>query len=398
VPQFLALRFFDLDVHVRSDDKAHLDLFARMYTRFRSGRFRSGRFRAGISRAGRFQVTGASPPARPPVECAVWTRPDNPWGRPVLVLAGEAHPLRDAGSLAPYVYQSILCDILARVRSHVLIHAGAVTRGGQGIVLAADSFHGKTTLVLELVRRGFQFLSDETAALGRADRRVHPFPRSLSVRPGTLERAGFPELAAGAPSWGGKQLLDIEQIRPGCLGEAAPVGHVVILHDPEDDREDGSERELGVLLDGLDEDLLAAVGQIEGVADVRTETAHGYPLLQLRATRRTWAFSQIEALCQARGIWILDVLAGPAGAPNFTAPARLEAIPRSQAVVELLRRFQGGHKSAIMEEFGGRSTRLFMELAAIVGQADCWRLCVGPLHEMADLVEGLVDVSKTRET
>jgi hypothetical protein len=88
---------------------------------------------------------------------------------------------------------------------------------------------------------------------------------------------------------------------------------VVILHDPEDDREDGSEREPGVLLDGLDEDLLAAAGQIEGVADVRTEIAHGYPLLQLRATRRTWAFSQIEALCQARGIWILDALAGPAG-------------------------------------------------------------------------------------
>ena len=45
--------------------------------------------------------------------------------------------------------------------------------------------------------------------------------------------------------------------------------------------------EPGVLLHGLDENLLAAVGQVEGVADVRTEIAHGYPLLQLRATRRT---------------------------------------------------------------------------------------------------------------
>jgi len=368
-PQLLKLRFFDLDVRIRSDDEAYLDLLARMYRLFR--------------------VDGTSPAVRPAVEYAVWTRPDNPWGRPVLVLDGEAHPLDDPGALAPYVYQDIVCDVLARVRSHVLLHAGAVARDGQGILLAGDSLHGKTTLVLALVRRGFAFLSDETAALGRADRRVHPFPRSLSLRSGTLERAGFPEVTGGAPSWAGKRLLDIEDIRPGSLGEPVPVGHVVILSDPEEDGEEGSERELGVLVDRLDEGLLTAVAQIEGVSGVRAEAARGYPLLRLRAARRTWAFSQIEALCQARGTWIMDVLAGPTGAPDFAAPARLEAIPHRQAVVELLRRFQGGHRSAVLHELGGRPTRLFVELAAIVGQAECHRLYVGPLEEMAELAGGL---------
>ena len=54
---------------------------------------------------------------------------------------------------------------MTRVRSHLLIHAGVVSRDGQGIILVADARHGKTTLVLELVRRGFQFLSDEMADL-----------------------------------------------------------------------------------------------------------------------------------------------------------------------------------------------------------------------------------------
>jgi len=371
-PQSLRLRFFDLDVYIRSDSTAHLDRFAQMYHRF--------------------QADGASPPAQRPVEFAILTRPDNPWGQPVLVLDGQVQSLPDRRLLVGYVYQSILCAILARVRSHILIHAGAVASGGQGLILAADSFHGKTTLVLELVRRGFQFLSDETAALGRADGRVHPFPRSLSVRPGTLELAGFAEAAATAAEWLGKLFLDIEQIQPNSLGQATPVSHVVILQDPaeEEEKPGAPDRELGVLVDRLDEALLSAVRQIEGVTGLRVDVERGYPLLRLCAARRTLVFSQVEALCQARRIWVLDVVTGPAGQPAFAAPARLEAIPSSQAVVELLRRFQGGYRSALLDEFGGSSTRLFMELAAIVGQADCYRLCVGPLQEMADRVCGLV--------
>jgi hypothetical protein len=372
-PQPLKLRFFDLDVHIRSDSRACLNPFAQMYRRFRAN--------------------GVSPPVQPPVEFAILTQPDNAWGQPVLILDGKVQPLRDPRLLAGYVHQSILCAILARVRSHVLIHAGAVANDGQGFILAADSLHGKTTLALELVRRGFKFLSDDTAALGRADRRLHPFPRCLRLRPGTLDLAGLPEAVAGAPEWLGKQLLDIEQIQPDSLGQAAPLSHVVVLRDPAEEREERPgppDRELGVLVDRLDEDLLADVHHIEGVTDLHVDVERGYPLLRLRTARRTFVFSHIEALCQAQRILVLDVITGPAGPPSFAAPARLEAIPRSQAIVELLRRFQGGYKSAILDEFGGSSTRLFMELAAIIGQAECYQLFVGPLHEMADLVCGLV--------
>ena len=369
--ELLKLRFFDLDVYIRSDARTYVDLLARMYRRF--------------------QADGDSPSVQPPVEFAVLTQADNAWGQPVLVLDGQVHPLHDPRLLVGYVYQSVLCAILARVRSHSLIHGGAVACNGQGIVLAADSFHGKTTLVLELVRRGFRFLSDDTAALGRADRRLHPFPRSLRVRPGTLHLAGLSQATTETPQWLGKLLLDIDQIRPGSLGQAVPIGHIVVLVDPDETGVEGSERRFGVLVDRLDEDLLAAIRHIEGVTELHADVAHGYPLLQLRAARRTFLFSQIEALCQARRIQVLDVITGPAGQPTFAAPARLEAISRSQAVVELLRRFQGGHKSAILDEFGGHSTRLFMELAAIVGQTSCHRLFVGTLHQMADLVCGLVD-------
>lgn len=365
----LNLRFFDLDTHIRSDSREHLDLFAQLYCRLGNN--------------------GAAPPVQQQAEFDILTQTDNSWGQPVVNFDGEVWPLRDARLLEGCVYESILKVILARIQSHVLIHAGALACQGQGLILAADSGHGKTTLTLELVRRGYKFLSDEMAALGRADRHLYPFPRALRIRPGTLERAGFSKAAHGAPEWLGKLILDIEQIQPDCLGEATPIKHVVILQNPSVKQQASPTQELGVILDHLDEAFVDAVRQIEGVSRLRVGAKYGYPWLKLHATRRAHVFSQIEALCRARRFWVLDVITDLAQWPSFTAPARLESIPRSQAVVELLRRFMGGYNSAILGQLGG-STRLFIEVADIIGQADCHHLYVGPLHEMADLVSELV--------
>jgi hypothetical protein len=375
--QQLKLRFFDLDAVIQSDSAPYLDLFAHMYRRF--------------------PPSAAPLPAQKLAEFTVLTNPENQWDYPVMILDGEVWPLRDPRLLDGYTYESVLNAIVASVRSHFLIHAGVVSWNDRGIILPADSTHGKTTLVLELVRRGFKFLSDEMAALGRADGRVHPFPRSLRIRPGTLELAGFPRAAHGVPEWLGKLLLDIEEIQPGSVGQAVSLDHVVILRDPAEVEEENpghAEQELCVLVDHLDDALLAAVRQIDGVANVRPDVDRGYPALRLRTRGRSRmsVLPRIEALCQAQRVLALDVVKRAEGHPTFAAPARLEAIPRSRAVMELLRRFQGGHKSALLqEEFSGSSTRLFLELATLVGQAKCHQLFVGPLHEMADLVCGLVN-------
>jgi hypothetical protein len=371
----LCLRFFDQDINIQSDSCNLIEIFAGMYRRFR--------------------VNDTWAPTQPPFVLTVLTRPENPWGTPVLIVDRDVWLIQDPSLLEGYVhYELLLKAVVTRVRSHVLIHAGVVRYGGQGIILAADSNHGKTTLVMELVRRGCQFLSDDVAALGRTDRQVHPFPRSFRIRPGTLELIGCTHLAARAPIWLGKLLVDAEDLRSESLGEAAAISHLVIVRDPADAEGkplNGPERELGVLVHRWDEALFRAVSGIAGVTEVRIAVDYDYPLLWLCADRRMAVLSQIEALCQEQRILILDVIKRVESHPSFAAPARLEAIPKSQAVRELLRRFQGGHNSALLqEECGGSTTRLFMELAALVGQAKCYQLLVGPLREMADLVYGLV--------
>ncbi len=63
----------------------------------------------------------------------------------------------------------------------VFLHAGAVGWKGKGIVLPADSYKGKSTLVAELVRQGAEYYSDDFAIFDK-NGLLHPFPRTISMR------------------------------------------------------------------------------------------------------------------------------------------------------------------------------------------------------------------------
>jgi len=372
----LRLRFFDLEASIRSDSLSHIDLLDRLYSRFRADEHVS--------------------PAPYQLDVALLTRPENPWRGPVLIVDQEVWPLRDPSLLEGWAYAFILSNIIARVRSHCLIHAGVVAWEGQGVILPADSSYGKTTLVLELVRRGFRFLSDEMAALGRADRCVYPFSRSLRVMPDTLARVGLGDKASSAPVWMDKLILDIEEIYPGSLGAVAAISHVVFLQDQTQAPESVStdlKRGLSISVDRADDDLLSAIGQIEGVEHASLTRVDTWPEIRVVTPRRTAVLVKIEELCRQRRTLILDVTAEPRSRPAFEMPARLEQLPGSQAVMELLRLFRVGlGPSLLREEFGFSAARLYWEVASLVADATCYRLTVGPLEQMADLVCGLLPI------
>src|SRR5437868_1638910 len=65
--------------------------------------------------------------------------------------------------------------------SHVFVHAGVVGWQGKAIVVPGASFSGKTTLVMEFIRAGATYFSDEFAVFDRHGN-VHPFARPLGVR------------------------------------------------------------------------------------------------------------------------------------------------------------------------------------------------------------------------
>jgi hypothetical protein len=148
------------------------------------------------------------------------------------------HP--DEHSALLSLFDRMVKALLARLAARGLdaIHAGAVVHRGRAAIVAGTSGQGKTTLTLGLVGRGAQLLSDEFAIVDRTAgaARIVPYRRSLHVRPGTPELV--PALSfvhdlprhtlGGGIEWSVEPAL-IERALPGCLGQAAPLGHVLLL-------------------------------------------------------------------------------------------------------------------------------------------------------------------------
>ncbi len=358
----LYLRFFDQLVALRSDAPNFVNLFGQMYRHLLVA-------------------------PEPGLAASAWPVSITTHGAPTLHLGDEARRLGAAGLLDGFVYETVLYAILARVRSHFLAHAGAVAREGRGLVLAGESGHGKTTLVLELARRGWDFLSDELAALSRTDGRLHPFPRALRLRADTLARVGL-ALPPSAVEWQGKYLVDVDDLLPGRRGAAADLSAVVLL---DTGAPITGPQPLTVRVDRADATLLDAIRALPGVTGLEASGPAAYPLLTVQASDRMPTLAAIEALCQAQAVLILDVVKRAEQAADFSQPPLLTPLTPSEAAAGLLAHFQGGHHAALLQaDFNGQATRLFLAVTRLVASAHCYRLRVGPLAATADLVEGVL--------
>jgi hypothetical protein len=167
-------------------------------------------------------------------------------------LNGEVYRIVDLGTPEPRRYRllrgdeqligsSVLGDVVHQLTYHamvrmsehsqefVLIHAGAVvTPGGKGVLLPASTGSGKTTLVTGLVRVGFGFLSDEVGVIEPWTARLHPFPRALNLRDGSL--ALFPDLIpedVGMPGGRRPRYREVGEIRQGSQAAPTQIGFVI---------------------------------------------------------------------------------------------------------------------------------------------------------------------------
>lgn len=75
--------------------------------------------------------------------------------------------------------------VVGRATGCLLLHASAVERQGVVVVLPASQNSGKTTLCAGLLRRGYRYVTDEAVAVDIATGALRPFPKALSLDPGS---------------------------------------------------------------------------------------------------------------------------------------------------------------------------------------------------------------------
>jgi hypothetical protein len=83
--------------------------------------------------------------------------------------------------LCPMLLDEIRKSCHEQVRDYLLLHAGAVVKGGRAILLPGKSESGKTTLTLGLMNHGYNYLTDEVSAIHHKTLEVAPFQRPIYV-------------------------------------------------------------------------------------------------------------------------------------------------------------------------------------------------------------------------
>ncbi|MFH1341118.1 MAG: PqqD family peptide modification chaperone [Pseudomonadota bacterium] len=113
-----------------------------------------------------------------------------------------------------------------------MMHGGAVTRNGLGLLFPATSGSGKTTLVAYLMaQEGFTYLADDLIVLSRPSGHVVPWPMPLSIKQGSWTllsqlHPGLQDAPAYHAARGAAKLL----VAPTSSWETAPApAHAIVF-------------------------------------------------------------------------------------------------------------------------------------------------------------------------
>lgn len=125
---------------------------------------------------------------------------------------------------------------LVEQRAFAAMHGALVVRNGSGVMLAGDSFAGKSTLAYACARAGWTYVSDDGAFLVRErdDRYAIGDPHSIRFRPDAPRL--FPELADRMPIVrpNGKVAIEVLTAELGLKTAAGcQVDHIVWLNREE---------------------------------------------------------------------------------------------------------------------------------------------------------------------
>jgi hypothetical protein len=302
---------------------------------------------------------------------------------PVIRTEEGNYPVAQAAMLPSMAHGLILSNTLARVRSHLLFHAAALSYKGRGIILVANSGSGKTTLSLALVRAGFKLLSDEIAALSLADGRLAPYPRCLLVHSGT--RKVFADMNWRYPEHrvaykdGNKEAIHLAD---KLLAHNSQPDYVIFIKKP-------STGSCYITLDRVNDGL---VTDLQGIAEINPNTSEEskWPSNLPVLTANPALLPKIGEICQQHGVQMLDVEQKILAPVFYKRTAEIKKITKWPGTIELFKAFYTGSRSVlIQEEAKGSSAKLLLPLSKIMAQTEFYQLWPGRLDNMVETINEL---------
>jgi hypothetical protein len=124
-------------------------------------------------------------PKPPLTHYRIAAEPGAPHETTIFVDGVRTATMSEPSRLLRFLVWHINYRVITRSERHVLLHAAAASTGELGCLLAGRPDAGKTTLAAGLVRAGLAYLTDEAAAIDPQTLLTIPYPKPLSIDPGS---------------------------------------------------------------------------------------------------------------------------------------------------------------------------------------------------------------------
>lgn len=316
---------------------------------------------------------------------------------PHVRVNGRHYPLDGHPQPDHYALQLLQWALFSNMDAFVMAHAGVVSHKGRWAVIAGPPGAGKSTLVLALVDAGCLFLSDEIAPIHKTTGLVHPFPRTVWVRP---DADGDPK-----PSPEGLDFL-----RPGKIPmplseevmgdrEAPRKPAMVICLEPERP----ARREMDIRIGFKPGGHEGFVSLVKGLGR-RLSSGEEWRAAPLDFTQTDWRVTCPENMETAEAMTILleelsdrawNIYRESRVAPDFDRPPALLPLATHETCLRLLSDLKLGSPLIPMSQrLGGDAPgALFLAVAEALCDVGCYRLVPGRLPLMVNMVKQLMETS-----
>jgi len=300
--------------------------------------------------------------------------------------------LPEDGRVSGLAEQIIFTRLIAMIDNYILIHAAVVSKEGAGYIIIAPSGFGKTTLVLELLSRGYKFLSDEFCLIRSSDFYIDAFPRRIGVKANSPFHNLINKEKAIYLEFERKYFIECTDIvSEGYCSKCKPKNLILLVGSIQDwAAKTSSGYYFDLMLLNQNQNLLDLLSQYPDVEMAYETLTQGYITYRFRSRDIKLLMTFYHDIWRRYENDILGVAAIEDNKPDFTKPPEIKKMVKSEAMFEMLTHvINRAPDTKYFKKNDGKVSALLSTVANFIKDINCYVMQPGRLSGMADMIDSL---------
>lgn len=278
------------------------------------------------------------------------------------------------------IYQIVLRKILEEQSDYFFIHGGVVVKDNRALIISGKPSSGKTTLTLELLKEGFSFFSDEFCPVHKESHLIYPFPRSVF----TSNKIDKSNLSKNIKKdlFQRKSVSVIEELNIDVGKQSVkPKSLIFLSYEKNNDQM----HYLKVIIKKKKEQDFC--NELKGLGvSPQVTLKNGFSIFHVRYLKKRKLTLVLKRILYKYKKDVLDTYTLHQDSPDFSEKPTITPIPPHSASQILLENLKSDTLFQSGESLSREACYFYMKLYEFLTNLVCYKLKVGKLKEMIDLI------------